>query len=105
MSKKLEKNGLWESSRMMLPEHKARIQAYNQQLDIKEQPILDPQKQEEINDRLRDAFEQRREITLLLFNIYDNESVTGVITRVDVLRKRIQIAGDWILMENVVDCA
>lgn len=31
--KKLEGNGLWESSRMMLPEHKVRINEWN--LEIK----------------------------------------------------------------------
>ncbi|WP_408895379.1 hypothetical protein [Paenibacillus taichungensis] len=32
MSKKLEANGLWESSRMMLPQHKERIIQHRTQI-------------------------------------------------------------------------
>lgn len=41
--KKLEGNGLWEGSRMILPEHKRRIIQDEQQQMKKERPVLDEQ--------------------------------------------------------------
>lgn len=43
ISKKLEGNGLWESSRMILSEHKERIYQYRVELSKKQRPTLDEQ--------------------------------------------------------------
>jgi hypothetical protein len=41
MGKKLEGNGLWESSRMMLPEHKSRIRKNERETQRRIKPVLD----------------------------------------------------------------
>ncbi|SEB67899.1 hypothetical protein SAMN05443246_1552 [Paenibacillus sp. GP183] len=41
MGKKLEANGLWESSRMMLPEHKDATRRQAKQIDRLVRPTLD----------------------------------------------------------------
>lgn len=43
MTKKLEGNGLWESSRMMLPEHKETIIYKQHEEGRKQRPELDAQ--------------------------------------------------------------
>lgn len=40
MSKKLQGNGLWESSRMMLPEHRTQILKSNKEIIKVKMPVL-----------------------------------------------------------------
>lgn len=103
MSKKLENNGLWESSRMMLPEHKERILKSNQRLERRAKPILDTQKWEEINELLSEACQTGKEITLVLWDPYENRTVVGTIAKLDILTYRIFIAGQWVKLAGIVD--
>lgn len=48
MSKKLQNNGLWESSRMMLPEHRARILEEAGRDDKRPRPLLHEDELEEM---------------------------------------------------------
>ncbi len=43
MSKKLQGNGLWESSRMMLPEHKETIIQHRYEFGRRSRPTIDEQ--------------------------------------------------------------
>ncbi|MCR8634321.1 YolD-like family protein [Paenibacillus radicis (ex Xue et al. 2023)] len=104
MRKKLEGNGMWESSRMMLPEHKDRINRHNKELDIKRMPILDEQKLEIINNTLREAFEGRQEIALTLFHPTQSYTVIGYISKFDVLNQRIWMGQKWINLSEIIDC-
>ncbi|WP_373232918.1 YolD-like family protein [Cohnella sp.] len=103
MSKKLENNGLWESSRMMLPEHKERILQANHQLERRTKPVLDMQKREEINELLSEACQTGEEITLVLWDPYENRTVVGTIVKLDILAYRIFIAGQWVKLAGIVD--
>ena len=103
MSKKLEKNGLWESSRMMLPEHKERILQANQQLERRTKPILDSQKWEEINERLSEANQTGEAITLVLWDSHENLKVSGAIVKLDVVAFRIFIGGQWVKLASILD--
>jgi hypothetical protein len=101
--KKLEGNGLWESSRMRLPEHQARIQQSTRELEKREKPALDPQKREEIGERLSRAYREGAEIGLVLFGPYGNRTIRGVIAKADPLARKLLIGGAWIRVEDVVD--
>ena len=101
MSKKLTGNGLWESSRMMLPEHKETIVQRNKRLTVKRMPILDEQEWEQINEGLSQAYEERQEISIVIFGEWENQVVTGVITKFD--RDRLMIAGQWVKAREIVD--
>jgi len=103
MSRKLENNGLWESSRMMLPEHKVRILEENQQLERRTKPILDPQKWEEMNDSLSEASRTGEEITLVLWEPCENRRISGAIVKLDVVAYRIFIDGQWVKLASIVD--
>ncbi|MDF2958469.1 MAG: hypothetical protein K0S39_204 [Paenibacillus sp.] len=104
MRKKLEGNGLWESSRMMLPEHKERINRHNKELDLKTMPILDEQKLEDISRQLQAAFEGRREITLELFNPRQSFTLAGYIDKLDPFNQRLMIGGQWVRLSSIIDC-
>ncbi|MCD9020417.1 YolD-like family protein [Cohnella silvisoli] len=103
MRKKLEGNGLWESSRMMLHEHKERILEANQRQERREKPILDPQKREEINESLGSAYQNKEEIKLLLWHPYENRSVTGVIAKLDLIGYRILIDDEWVKLAGILE--
>ncbi|MGG3506576.1 YolD-like family protein [Paenibacillus lautus] len=96
--KKLEGNGLWESSRMMLPEHKETIIRRQLEEGRKDRPTLDPQEMELIEQSLAESFHEHRIITLRLFDEYENKELTGIVVLVHTFRREIKQSiaeGDW----------
>ncbi|MGG1552944.1 YolD-like family protein [Paenibacillus ferrarius] len=104
MSKRLQGNGLWASSRMFLPEHKDRNIQHTKMFNLKTKPILDEQKMEEIGQLISSAFEERREITLTLFHQKTDREATGCIEKIDTFNQRLRIEGEWVQLSNIVDC-
>jgi len=96
--RKLEGNGLWESSRMMLPEHSVAI---NQQLrdeGRKVMPMLDAQEMELIERALAESYRDHRRIKLRVFDEYEDIELAGIVTAVQTYRWEIKLAtgpGDW----------
>jgi hypothetical protein len=97
MGKKLEGNGLWESSRMMLPEHKSRIISDERETLRRVQPILDEQKQEEIECTLALSLRSHVRVTVVLFRPFENEVVSGFVTSIHTHSREIKLqwAEDW----------
>ncbi|CAG5078396.1 MAG: YolD-like family protein [Thermobacillus sp.] len=99
-------NLLWESSRMMLPEHKERINGHRESLNRKERPVLDEQEMEELALRIGESLETGRPVTLKLYGEYADREVTGVVTKVDPQAGRIRLRtalGDmWAKMRDVI---
>ncbi|SFE14883.1 YolD-like protein [Paenibacillus algorifonticola] len=106
MSKKLEKNGLWESSRMMLPEHKEAYILYQQNLRKNSRPQLDDQETERLSSIIAESMLFRKEVTLVLFGEFDNSELTGVVTKIDQQQKNVRLARGndfvWINTENII---
>jgi hypothetical protein len=102
MRKKLEGNGLWESSRMMLPEHHRSIQQANRELDPKPQPELDEQEMEKIGDALYRSWEERLPIKLYWYDPYEEPMVEGVVEQVDAMRWRIRVDGCWFDLRRLI---
>ncbi|WEK54780.1 MAG: YolD-like family protein [Candidatus Cohnella colombiensis] len=103
MSKKLENNGLWESSRMMLPEHKERIIALNHEPERRTKPVLDPQQWEEINDRLSEASQTGEVVQLRVWNPRGDRVISGSLVKIDVLGYRIFVDGQWVKLANILE--
>ncbi|MEC0253635.1 YolD-like family protein [Paenibacillus lautus] len=96
--KRLEGNGLWESSRMMLPEHKVAINIKNKEEGRKERPILDSQELELIESTLAESFNEHKMITILLYDEYEDVKLNGIVTSLHIHRREIKLAigpGDW----------
>ncbi|GGF87897.1 YolD-like family protein [Paenibacillus aceti] len=108
---KLYGNGLWESSRMMLPEHKEAILSSNRVLKKKLRAELDEQELERVSRILMESLEEGREVKLLLFGEYEDQELRGTVIRVDSGRRRICLrAGSeqiWVLWRDIVsaECA
>jgi hypothetical protein len=104
--KKLEGNGLWEGSRMIMPEHKQRIlnDAINE--ETRKKPDLDPQALAEISQVLAQSLEDCSPITLTLFEGYEDRSIRGIVIKVDQQLKQIKFRQgedwDWIKLADII---
>lgn len=107
MSKKLTGNGMWESSRMMLPEHIVRINEFNRELNAKEKPTLDADELEVIYGKMSESYANKTEITLVLFDRFEDTRVVGVVERIDTLGRRVRVderdgTSEWFRVEDVI---
>ncbi|CAM4284061.1 ATP-dependent helicase/DNAse subunit B [Paenibacillus endophyticus] len=101
MRKKLEGNGLWESSRMMLPEHKVAINEHEKTLRQRQRVELDEQELENIVRSVTESLQQRQQITLRLFHPIEELTVIGIVDRIDQLRGRLMVDGEWFPIQDI----
>ncbi len=108
--KKLEGNGLWEYSRMMLPEHKETIIRKRIEEGRKHRPELDAQEIELIERAIAEAFRERRAVTLLIWGEYEDTEIRGIILTVQTYLREIKLStgdGDWqwIKIEDILSAS
>ncbi|MGO4696644.1 YolD-like family protein [Paenibacillus sp. 2TAB26] len=105
MRKKLEGNGLWESSRMMLPEHKVAINEQEKTLRLRERVELDEQEWEHVARSVTESLQHRQPITLRLFHPQEELTVSGIVDRVDQLKGRFMVDGEWFSIYDIEGAA
>lgn len=109
MSKKLRGNGLFEASRMMLPEHKEAYNEHRKHLEHQTRPQLDDQEAERIFRILAESMRLRAKVALLLFREEGPAATDGVVVSLDPLQRRIRLAQDgdfrWIDVTDIIDAA
>lgn len=101
MSKKLEGNGLWEGSRMMLPEHKIAINAWSKTTTIRTRIELATHEIEEISRVLAESFQMRVTVKVFLYDKYEQSEVIGIIEKIDQYRRRFMVNETWIMFEDL----
>lgn len=101
MRKVLEGNGLWETSRMMLPEHKLRLNANFMEQSRRNRIELDDQELEQVGRALMESLELRELVKVQLYDEYEQLEVVGVVDRIDQHRQRFMVNGDWFLLRDV----
>ncbi|CAM3234681.1 YolD-like family protein [Paenibacillus taichungensis] len=95
MSSKLNANGVYEGSRMILPEHREAYLAHMHEINRKEKPILDEQEWQLIGLTLMESYQERVAITLTVFDPFDDSVMRGVVDQIDQNRKVIKfVRGD-----------
>jgi hypothetical protein len=104
MGQKLEGNGMWESSRMMLPEHKERIIADNFEMQYKRlaKPTLDDQEWEEIMRVLMESLGMRVPAKFTIYHEYGDCAAIGIVEKVDPYTRIFLIDGEWFKMADIV---
>ncbi|WP_374018983.1 YolD-like family protein [Paenibacillus thiaminolyticus] len=106
MSKKLSNNGLWESSRMIIPQHKEALLRHQGEQHRRERPNLDDQAVEELSRLLQWSMENREPVTLQLYDPFERCEVSGIVVDIDMIGQRIRIReGDerrWISVEDIL---
>ncbi|MNI71520.1 YolD-like protein [compost metagenome] len=81
MSKKLEQNGLWESSRMMLPQHKESAIRNHKKIHRIERLVLDEQEVHRISATLSRSQMYKKTIQVTIYDVYTPRTLTGIVTR------------------------
>ncbi|NHN33584.1 YolD-like family protein [Paenibacillus agricola] len=107
--KKLVGNGLWESSRMMLPEYVAALKRQAEESKQLVKPILTDDEKDYINGLIRSARASCLPVTLtLLHGEYDREDITGQVDKIET-RRGVKILLDelgddwrWIPFEDII---
>lgn len=84
-------NMRWESSRMILPEHREMWLRHQKEDRMKFRPLWDEQQLEEFSHRLQEAVASGMEVTLHVFDPYAEIKMTGKILHLDALNKTIKI--------------
>ncbi|PNQ81975.1 YolD-like family protein [Paenibacillus sp. F4] len=107
MGKKLEGNGLWESSRIILPEHKEGYLRLMKDRQRRGKPELDDQEVQLIEQALIDSYNSRQPVSVTVFSPFDDEVMTGVITVINTARREVKLSRgeddfSWIKLEDIV---
>jgi hypothetical protein len=96
---------MWESSRMMLPEHRERIVEQRKQLNQKQRPDMDSQAMEEYGRLLAASAQTGLTITIAVYDPYEDIEVTGRVVQAN--GRRILFAHDgiktWVPLESIVE--
>ena len=109
MSKKLQGNGLFESSRMMLPEHREAYHLYKRNLQKKSRPQLDEQELDRISMLITESMQLGKEIVLVLFHEINATERIGIVTKVNLQQKSIRFSENsnedyrWINLSDIID--
>lgn len=106
MSKKLEANGLWEASRMMLPQHKERIIEHRSRDNDLTKPFLHEDEWEIIGQNLMLSLNYTLEARIVVFNEMKNRNVCGIVSAINDLGEKIKMEFDngyeWIDFDRIV---
>jgi hypothetical protein len=104
MAQKLEGNGMWESSRMMLPEHKERIITDNFETQHRRppKPTLDEQEWEEIMRVLMESLGMRLPAKFTLYREYEDCEAIGIVEKVDPYTRTFIVDGEWFKIADIV---
>lgn len=101
MASKLEGNGLFESSRMMLPEHKEALIRFNEELKRRERIELDEQELEQINRALRQSMQFKVSISIRLYDPFERLRVVGVVNNISRLHGQFKVGDDWFSISDI----
>lgn len=98
-------NLMWESSRMMLPEHVGILQQHQKKFKEKKRPEIDEQQAEILSQRLSDALQSSYRIMLTLFHPYQDKHMTGRISKFNPETRKIQLdtTDEWIRFDDILD--
>ncbi|MCV9948251.1 YolD-like family protein [Paenibacillus sp. BT-177] len=86
-----EGNGLWESSRIIIPEHKEVYLKLMKDRQRGGKPELDDQEAQLIEQALIESYNTCQPITLVIFSPFDDEELTGVITSINTARREVKL--------------
>jgi hypothetical protein len=96
MENKLTKgsNLMWESSRMMLPEHKEAILRQKKESQKKPRPVFDQQHLEQVERMISQYIYSEVELYIVVYGEYEDTDLHGKITKFDPQLKRMKV--EWL---------
>ncbi|MNK73670.1 YolD-like protein [compost metagenome] len=106
MNKKLVANGLWESSRMMLPQHKEMIIEHHKQQLVREKPTLHQDEWENIFGHIEASLYLKEGIQIEMYNEIENIFLEGTVTSISQNQKKLKIENEngfeWVDFDEIV---
>lgn len=94
---------MW-ATKMMLPEHRNALARLEKEAIKKTRPILHEDEMEDIYRAIHESLVTGSAITVMLFGEYENSEHSGVVAKIDPLRKMIQLQDEWIVMADIIGC-
>ncbi|WP_260986700.1 YolD-like family protein [Paenibacillus xylanexedens] len=77
MASKLSENGMYEGSRLILPEHRGAYLAQEELQRRRGKPVLDEQEMHLIEEAIFESYQECRTVTLTVFSPFDDEELRG----------------------------
>ncbi|MFK0524724.1 YolD-like family protein [Paenibacillus illinoisensis] len=109
MASKLAGNGLYEGSRLILPEHREAYLAEMEKQKRRGQPELDDQEVQEIERKIVESYNRRCTIDLVLFNPFFDEELSGVVVGLNVGRREVKLMLDeefrWVKLAEITSAS
>jgi len=106
VSKKLQGNGVYESSRFIIPQHREAAVRQAQEINRRIKPNLDEQQWEAVEHALSESIREHVPVTIHVFGAFENREVTGMVTRVDTYAKQVKLSFsdeyEWIKYEDII---
>jgi hypothetical protein len=106
MSKKLEKNGLWESSRMMLPQHREAFVASRQVQNQRIRPVIHDDEFELMVRCIKESFYTHKTIAVEWLHEHQQEYTAGSVSKIDEKGQRIKLQSNedvtWITFDSII---
>ncbi|MCM3131927.1 YolD-like family protein [Paenibacillus polysaccharolyticus] len=106
MASKLHANGVYEGSRMILPEHREAYLAEMEEQKRRGKPQLDEQEIQRIGEVLVQSYKTNCSVDLVVFNPFEDEPVTGVVVGLDNQTNRVKLMLDddfrWIQLAEIM---
>ena len=91
IGKKLEGNGLFESSRFIMPQHREALNEQERLKLLQSRPELDPQELDMIAQAIGESYSEGTLLGLELFDEYYNNVINGVVIGVNQQRGLVQL--------------
>jgi hypothetical protein len=91
MSKKMEHNGLWESSRMMLPQHREAFLLKQKTIAQQSKPQLHEDEYELIVRHIKESFYTQKLIIVEHWHEQSCDYITGSVSQIDEQHQRIRV--------------
>jgi len=103
--KKLRGNGLWGSSRIILPQFREAQVNHRRGLRAREKSELDEQRIEELSAAFAEALESEAETAVMVFGEYGDKTTVGVVVAVDpidkVVKNKTRADTVWITLGDI----
>lgn len=99
-------NLMWESSRMMLPEHKAQIRAHQRKVQKRTKPLLDEQQISMFSQMISDAMNQNCSLKVQVFHPDHDHYITGKVQNVIPGKQLKLVSGEdseWVDFAEITD--
>lgn len=104
---KLEGNGIMESSRMIMPEHRQAFIDRQREKTKRNKPVIDEQEMQMIERALVDSYNHRKRVELVLFDPFENRNVSGLVTAINTHKREMKLVTaeeewEWISIRKII---